>query len=296
VPKTFEEAKQELLVSLRNRRGYAVAAKLAERAQNRLKETKDPQKVAQELAVEANMKTADMVKETPYVKPGDDVPNIGSSQQFEQAIAPLNTPNDVGERVGVKGGFAIAMLIDKKEPRVPDFDEVKTKVAEAVKQLRAREQLDQKAKEIASLVNAAGDIKSAGEKAGFEVATEAAYKLGSPLGKAGTSPALDEAIYALKAGEVTKTPIKVAGAWVIVGATKRTEADLAEFAKQRDQLTQSMLSERQNQVFEDYISAVQERMKRDGKIKIYNDVLASMEEEEPAAAPAPRRRAPFKTR
>jgi hypothetical protein len=36
VPKTFEEAKQELLVSLRNRRGYAVAAKLAERAQSRL--------------------------------------------------------------------------------------------------------------------------------------------------------------------------------------------------------------------------------------------------------------------
>src|SRR6185503_7188179 len=67
VPKTFEEAKPELLVSLRNRKGYAVAAKLAERAQNRLKETKDPQKVAQELAAEANMKPAEMVKETPFI-------------------------------------------------------------------------------------------------------------------------------------------------------------------------------------------------------------------------------------
>jgi hypothetical protein len=46
-----------------------------------------------------------------------------------------------------------------------------------------------------------------------------------------------------------------------------------------------MLSERQNQVFEDYIAAVQERMRRDGKIKIYDDVLATMEEEEPSAAP-----------
>jgi len=62
---------------------------------------------------------------------------------------------------------------------------------------------------------------------------------------------------------------------------------LAEFAKQRGQLTQSMLTERQNQVFEDYIAAVQERMKRDGKIKVYDDVLATMEEEEPAAAPQP---------
>ena len=69
VPKSFEESKQELLVSLRNRRGYAVAAKIAEKAQTRLQETKDPQKVAQELAAEANMNPADMVRETPYITP-----------------------------------------------------------------------------------------------------------------------------------------------------------------------------------------------------------------------------------
>ena len=109
VPKTFEEAKQELLVSLRNRRGYSVAFKLATQAQGRLKETKDVQKVAQELAAEANMTPSEMVKETPFIKPDDDVPGIGSSQQFEAAIAPLNNPNDVGERTGVKGGFAIPM-------------------------------------------------------------------------------------------------------------------------------------------------------------------------------------------
>ena len=62
VPKTFEEAKPELMASARNRKGYSVAASLAERAQSRLKETKDPQKVAQELAAEANMKPAEMVQ------------------------------------------------------------------------------------------------------------------------------------------------------------------------------------------------------------------------------------------
>ena len=242
VPKTFEEAKPELLASLRNRRGYVAAAKLAERAQNRLKETKDPQKVAQELAAEANMKPGEMVKETPFVKPGDDVPGIGSSQQFEAVIAPLNNPNDVGDKTGVKGGFAIPMLVDKKEPRVPELEEVKTKVAQALKQQRAKEQLEQKAKEIAASVNSAADVKAAAEKAGFEVATESDYKLGAPLGKAGTSPALDEAVYALKTGEVTKSPLKVGDSWVVLGVANRHEADLAEFAKQREQLTQSMLS------------------------------------------------------
>lgn len=296
VPKTFEEAKPDLLASLRNRKGYAVAAKLAERAQNRLKETKDVQKVAQELAAEANMKPAEMVKETPFIKPGDDVPDIGNSQQFEAVVAPLNNPGDVGERTGVKGGFAIPMLVEKREPRIPDFDEVKTRVAQALKQERAKQQLEQKANELASSINSAADVQAAGEKAGFEVAADSGYKLGSPLGQAGTSPALDDAIYALKTGEVTKTPVKVGDNWVIVGMKERTEADLAEFAKQRQQQMQTMLGERQNQVFDDYVSAVTQRMKQAGKIKIYNEVLAGMEEDEPVAAPAPRSQLPIRTK
>jgi peptidyl-prolyl cis-trans isomerase D len=289
VPKTFEEAKPELLASLRNRKGYVAAAKLAERAQNRLKETKDPQKVAQELAAEANMKPAEMVKETPFIKPGDDVPGIGSSQQFEAVIAPLNNANDVGERTGVKGGFAIPMLVEKKEPRTPDFEEIKSKVAQTVKQQRAKEQLEQKAREIASSASSVADLKIAAEKNGFEVATEADYKLGAALGKAGTSPSLDEAIYALKNGEVSRSPVKLGNNWVVLGVTNRHEADLAEFAKQREQLTRTMLSARQDQVYEDYISAVQQRMKQDGKIKVYQDVLTNLEESEPEIAPPPQR-------
>lgn len=294
VEKTFEQAKPELLPSLRNSRSYGVAAQLAARAEARLKETKDPQKVAKELAAEANMQVGEMVKETEYIKPGDDVPDIGANQQFEQAIAPLNNPNDVGDRVGVKGGFAIPMFVDKKDPRIPEFDEVKTKVAQALKQERAKSQLDDKARELASSIKNPGEMKAAGEKAGFEVATVEDFKLGDPLGKAGTSPALDEAIYALKEGDVTKTAIKIGENWVVIGATKRIENDLATFNAMRAQRTSSLLTERQNQLFDDYIAGVQERLKREGKITIYKDVLATIEEEEPVVAP-PSQQFPFPT-
>lgn len=296
VPKTFEEAKPELMASARNSKGYAAAAKIAERAKSRLKETKDPQKVAQELAAEANMSPGEMVKETPYIKPGDDVPGIGSSQQFEGVVAPLNNPKDVGDQTGVKGGFAIPMLVEKKEPRTPDFEEVKTKVGQVVKQQRAKEQLEQKAKEIAGASNDVAGLKAAAEKAGFEVATEEAYKLGSALGKAGTTPALDEAVYAMKTGEVTKTPLKVGDTFVLLGIADRKEADLADFAKQRTQLTQTMLEARQNQIYGDYLSAVEQRMKQDGKIKVYQDVLAALEESAPDIAPPPQRQFPMPAR
>jgi peptidyl-prolyl cis-trans isomerase D len=286
VLKTFEEAKPELLVSLRNRRGYGAAFQVAQKAVNRLKETKDPQKVAQELAAEANMTPADMVRETPFVKPGDDVPQIGSNQQFEQALEPLNNPNDVAEGpTGIKGGFAIPMLLEKKEPRIPEFDEVKTKIADGLKQQRAKEQLEQKAKDLAASLSGADALKAAGEKEGFDAGVEEGFKLGSSLGKAGTSATVDEVIYGLKQGEFSKTPIKVDDKWVIVGVTKKSETDLAGYAGQRDTLKQSMLSDRQNQVFEDYVAGVQQRMTKDGKIKIYDEVLTELEQSEPAAEP-----------
>ena len=233
------------------------------------------------------MTPAEMIKETPYVKPGDDVPNIGSSQQFEAVIEPLNNANDVGDKTGVKGGFAIPMLIDKKEPRIPDFEEVKSSVATALKKQRALEQLEQVAKQIAGSANAPGDINAAAQKAGLESATQEGYKLGGTLADAGTSPALDDAIFALKSGEVAKTPIRVGENWIVVGVTNRRNADLAAFASERSSLTNRMLTARQSQVFDDYINAVQQRMTQDGKIKIYDEVLLKLDEAQAQVAPRP---------
>ena len=286
VQKTFEEAKHELLVSARNRRGFDAASKIAQKAHERLRESKDPQKVAQELAAEANMRPADMVRETAFVKPGDDVPNIGSNQQFEQALSVLNNPNDVGVPTGIKGGFAIPMLLEKRDPRIPEFDEVKTTVADAIKQQRAKEQLEQKAKDLAASLSGPDAIKAAGEKEGYDAGLEESFKLGSSLGKAGVSAALDDLIYGLKPGEFSKAPIKVDDKWVIVGVTKKYDADMAALANQRDTLKQSMISERQDQVFEDYVAGVQQRMKKDGDIKIYPEVLAQLDAADAAAEPA----------
>ena len=294
VPKTFEAAKPELLVSLRNRRGYTIAQKIAQKAQDRLKETKDAQKVAQELAAEANMNAADMVRETPFVKPGDDVPNIGSSQQFEQAIATLNNPNDVGERTGIKNGFAVPMLVEQKPPRIPEFDEVKDKVRAALKEEKAKSQLEQKAKDLVAAAKTPGELKAAAEKLGLEAKAEANYKAATPLGDAGSSTLIDDPLSNAKAGDVLQ-PIFLNQNYLVIGVNKKTDADLTEYAKQRESLMQSALTERKNQVFEDYLASVKRRLEQAGKIRVYKDVLATLQDEEPEAQPRRQPRLPVPT-
>ena len=284
VDKTFEQSRPELLASLRNRRSYASAAQVAQRAAERLKQTKDPEAVARELAAEADMSPAEMVKETGFIKPGDDVPDIGSSPQFEESVAPLNNPQDVGERTGIRNGFAIPMLVEKRDPRVPELAEVRDQVAERVKQEKAKTQLEQAARELAA-ANSPDELKAVAERLGLKVETSKDYTVGTPLGVAGTSPAADDAIFALRPGNVTKTPIKNGDTWVVVAATNRTDADLAEFGKQRDQLIQSALDRRRSQMFDDYLASLRSRLEREGDIKVNDDVLARLTAlEQPATA------------
>ncbi|MEQ1645812.1 MAG: peptidyl-prolyl cis-trans isomerase, partial [Pyrinomonadaceae bacterium] len=284
VPKTFETAKKEIEVSLRNRRAYAVAAELSQKVVDSLKQTKDPVKTAQEFAAQANMSAADMVKETAFVKPGDDVPNIGVSPQFEEGIAPLANVGDVGEKTPIQNGFAAPMLADKKDPRDAEFDEVKAQLIDVVKLEKARAEIEQIAKDIASGSANAGALAGAATGKGLESKNKKDFVLGSPLGEgptAGTSEELEDAVYALKAGEVTKTPIKVGDNWYIVGMNKREEADSAEFAKQRSSLMESMLQRKRSSVFADYIVATKLRMEKDGSIKIYKEAIDKID------APAP---------
>ncbi|MBK8465998.1 MAG: peptidyl-prolyl cis-trans isomerase [Chloracidobacterium sp.] len=289
VPKSFEEARKELEVSLRNRKAYSLTAELAQKVADSLKVTKDPQKTAQEFAGQANMSATDMVRETGYVKPGDDVPNIGTSPQFESGIATLENPNDVGDKTPVKDGFAIPMLVDKKEPRDAEFDEVKAQVTETVKTEKARAQVEEIAKQIATGATSVSALDSAATGKGLKAKDQKGFVIGSPIGEgptAGTNEALEDAIYAMKNGEVTKTPLKVGDNWVIVGVANREDADNAEFTKQRSNLIEQMQARKRSTVFADYMAATKHKFETAGYIKIYKDALDKIDAPDPNAPPA----------
>ncbi|MGI8410617.1 MAG: SurA N-terminal domain-containing protein [Pyrinomonadaceae bacterium] len=283
VPKSFEEAKKEIEVSLRNRRAYGVAAELAQKVAESLKQTKDVQMTAAEFAGEANMSVAEMVRETGYVKPGDDVENVGVSPQFEEGIGSLQNQNDVGEKIPVQNGFAIPLLADKKEPRDSEFDEVKSQIVEVVKLEKARAQVEEIAKQITAGAGSAGNLAAAAQSKGLKLQEQRSFLLGSPLGQgpsASTNKALEDAVYAMREGEVTKTPILLGDNWYIVGVNNREDANMEEFAKQRDTLLEQKLLQKRGEVFSDYLAATRQKMEADGDIKIYEDAVAKLDEPE----------------
>lgn len=281
IPKTFEDAKKELEVSLRNRRAYAKAAELAQKIAEALKETKDVEAVAKRFAAEANMQVAEMIRETDYVKPGDDVPNIGVSPQFEDGISMLVNPQDVGDKIPVPNGFAIPMLVDKKDPRDATFEEVRAQLVDVVKMEKAREKIQEIANQIAAGAKNPAELAALASSNGLKAEESKGYVLGSPLGKgaaATSNDELEDTIFAMKAGEVTKKPIQIGDTYYIVGVNKREDPDMQEFAKQRDQLMDAKLAQKRAAVFSDYLAATRRKLESEGKIKIYKDAIAKLDE------------------
>jgi hypothetical protein len=226
------------------------------------------------------MNVADMVRETGYVKPGDNVEKIGVSQQFEDGIKDLNNPQDVGDKTPIPDGFAIPMLVDQKPPRDADFAEVKDQIVEVVKLDKARAMVQDLANQIASGAASPDALAALATSKGLKAQDQKSFILGSPLGQgpsASTNEALEDALYAMKAGEVTKTPIKLGDGFVVVGVKNREEASMDEFAKQRDTLFEQTLQQKRSTVFSDYLAQVRQDLETNGKIVLYPDAIAKVD-------------------
>jgi len=221
-----------------------------------------------------------MVKETGYVKPGDDIAGIGINPTFEAALEPLNQAGDVGDKTPVPNGFAVPILEDRKEPRDADFDEVRSQIVDVVKIEKARAQVEQLAKDIAAGANDPAGLAAAAKARGLEAKDQKNFILGSPLGEGatgGTSEELENAVYAMKAGSVNKTPFKLGDNWYVVAVTNRIDANMSDFAKQRSSLMEQMLSTKRSTIFGDYMAAMRRKMEAAGSIKIYKDVLTKID-------------------
>ncbi|HBR58177.1 MAG TPA: hypothetical protein DEA22_12040, partial [Blastocatellia bacterium] len=176
------------------------------------------------------------------------------------------------------------------EPRDAELDEVRSQVVEAVKNEKARTQMEEIANRVAAGASSAEALAAAAAANNLKASDSADFVLGSPLGdgvSATTNKEIEDAIFGLQAGEVTKTPLRAGDGFFIVGVKKRTEANMDEFAKQKDNLTEQMLNRKRSEVFENYVSSVRQKMEAAGQITIYDAIIQKIDEADAATPTFP---------
>jgi parvulin-like peptidyl-prolyl isomerase len=155
----------------------------------------------------------------------------------------------------------------KREPYVPNLDEVKDRVRDDVIKVRAAELSKQKAGEIAAALRSAKDFAAAAKAQGLEAKDTQLVTRGSPIPDVGVSQEVDKAAFTLPAGGVSD-PIATPTATVIVRVAERQEVTPDAFKTGKETFRTQLLNERRAQFFESYMAKAKQGM----KIQVNTDV------------------------
>lgn len=270
--KTFEEAKPGLLALVRNRLSYSKASQIADEAVAELAKSKNFEETAKKISAKLNLKPEDVKRETPFFVPGDDLKDIGSNPSFEEKTNVLTAAGEVGEKVGVRGGFAIPQLVEIRKPGDPVLADVKEKVIAKVKKEKAATMAFEKAKELIAKAKDAAGLKAAAEEMKLKI--EEAKDFGNSALLGGRQyPAAFYNIDKAKVGELVPVPLyssrdSVAVSVAVVAVAKRTDADLTKLNDQVKSIQERLRGDRANTMFETYIDGVKRRLKDEKRLRI----------------------------
>ena len=271
---TFAETRDELLKAARSRKAYSKAENIATEAEQKLKESKNIEAVAAEINKHYGAEVA-AVKDTGFFARSDTLPGLGAASELESAVFELQDAGDVGDSMPVDKGFAVPQYIERRDPHEPVFEEVKAKVENAYRAEKSKELAAQRAKEIAKAQNA-DELKKLADSMGLKTDERAGLKATESIGVL-VSEFERAPVYKLNVGEVTKEPIKTDNDVYVVAVLKgRKDADMGEpFQKERASIEQRLLDEKRNTFFSTYLATTQKQMTDEGKIKLYDDAIAT---------------------
>ncbi|HWO01879.1 MAG TPA: SurA N-terminal domain-containing protein [Blastocatellia bacterium] len=272
---SFEEARPELVKAARSRKSYSKAIEIATEAEQKFKESKNAEAVAAEIDKKGGAQVAS-VKETPFFSQGDAVPGVGTEPEFETALFELENPNDVADKVNIAKGVAILQYLDRRDPHDAELADVKSKVEQSYRAEKARQLAADRARQVAQ-AKSPDEMKKIADSMGLKTDERAGLTekdtVGSLVSEYSRAP-----LYKLNNGEVTHEPVKNDGSdtLVVAGLVARKDADMGDpFKSQRASIEQRLLDEKRNVYFSTYLETTQKQMKDAGKIKVYDDVIAS---------------------
>ncbi len=273
--KPLAEARGELLKQIRERKARTEATTLAGDIKKKLEETKDIRKAAEQFRQRLGNPPLDqIVRQTGFFATSDQLPEFETySASFTSAASNLTEKGQVGNQVYLKDGLAILQLADKRDPHMPEFDEVKDRVIARLRKQEAEEQARQRANELIKQATSANDLSRIAKSEGLESQEFKEFKRGSILKDLEQSDQVEGFAFNVETGKVAPQAIKVGEKFVLLGVTSRQEADLTKLATEQETNRQRLLDQRRNQFYQAYLQKIKDRLAEEGRIIVYQKVF-----------------------
>jgi peptidyl-prolyl cis-trans isomerase D len=249
--KTLAEVRQQLNDQLSAERAQAQAADLAQTLAKEISKPADLDKVAKARGL--------TVQESGLFARDEPTAALGTSPDAASRVFQMKQ-GEVEGPVQTSRGFEFMTLVEKKDPYVPQLNEVIDRVRDELIKVKARDLSRQKATELAAKLKQAPDFEKAAKAAGVEVKTTELITRDSPLPDLGVAPAVEEAAFKLPVG-ATSDPIPTDNGTAIIKVLEKQEVNPADLAKAKDMFRDEILADRRNRFFSAYMAKAKQKMK-----------------------------------
>ena len=262
----FEEVKAQLLADYQKRVANDKMQSLADKAVSELrKNPKNIDQIAQQPGLSA--------VHADNVQPGDPVPGIGVSKDFDDAVASLRVGDVTSGPVTLQNGKAVIAILTGIQPSHPSsFEEAKGDARSRANKEKMDKVLAAKAGELVSKTNAlGGDLEKAAREMKIELKTSGDVDRQGAIEAIGTASTIP-GVFEKPVGSIFG-PQLVSGGEMVAKLIAKTPANIVDLPSQMTAIREDLKQQKQRdrgQLFQDGLKA---KLTAEGKVKIHQDVI-----------------------
>jgi len=264
--KPFDEVKAQIQPNLLNNEADKQASDTADKLAAAIRQSN---KVSlDDLAKQYHLN----VGETRPVAATEPIIELGNSQEvkdaiFRQRLGELSLP------VRTDRGYVILSVKDIQQTHPGSLEEVRDRIVADLKREKAGELARTNSEQLAKRVKAGEKFEAAAKSLGLDP------KSSDPIARNGTIAGTASgkqlaAAFQLKPGDVG-SPLSLGSNWLVYQVAEKQEPNPADFDKQKKEITDSLLQTKRGVAFDSFRTALDDRLKKQGKLKMMPDRLKS---------------------
>jgi len=204
----------------------------------------------------------------------DTLPGLTTTPQFMDAVFSQSekAPPDM---VQIPQGYVAFELLSIKPPATPGLDEIRSRVETEFKNERASFLLQQKTRELSDRAKAGHDLKKAAKELGATVKNSDLVLPDGQVPDVGSMSGPASAIFGLKPGEISG-PLNSGQSGVVAQLVEKQEPTDQEYAGKKDQIRQSLLQSKQDELFALFVSNLRKDMEKSNRLKVNQEELKNL--------------------
>jgi peptidyl-prolyl cis-trans isomerase D len=262
--KPFEEVRSTIVPILTDQKAAEQANNISTQMASAVRQSN--RQSLDDLARKFNLKLGD----TPPASVTDPIGDLGNSPELHQILFQLRA-GELSQPLQVPQGFVILTPKDIQPAHQGTLAEVRDKVLADYQQEKSVELARTKAQELAKRVPSGESFDQAAKAIGLTAVTPEAFARNGSVPDVGSAKLL-QGSFAMSVGQVSP-PTQVAGNWLVYRVVGHQPANPADLATQSDQIKQQLLQAKQTAAFEAFRTALEDRLKKEGKLVINADVM-----------------------